>query len=259
LIVNIDFSRYGLEWRARIDLQSAAGQSLGRRSIESRGSDCSDMNESLALVLALMVDLTRQEVEKQAPLSEPEVTHEVHALETKSESTWSTAMTLGLLSTVGQLPNVGWGGRLASKLRYRAGLGIEFGASALAPSTWSDDQGARAKFNAYSVDVGLCANLLAGSRSLLDWCAGPQLSLTRAAASGFAVNRAQTLTTLSPFAALHSSYRLVASLGVHLALVALVPLARDRFFATQADGTQTTIHSVPWVAAQLEAGLSLGL
>ncbi|HEY5955334.1 MAG TPA: hypothetical protein VIV60_02225 [Polyangiaceae bacterium] len=259
LFVHIDFTRVGNQWSARIDMRSITGQSLGGRSIESQARDCSEMNDSLALVLALMIDLTRKEVESKTPARKPEDSTEVLVPSDAAElRTWSQVLTASLLSTVGQLPSIGWGGRVATQLRHRSGISAELGVAAVVPSTWNDDRGAHASFNWFAADIGVCAGLLGRGRSELAVCAGSQVSFERAEGSGYRVSHVQSVTSPLPFIKLESNYELVRSLGFHLAFAALAPLVRDRFYATRADGAETTIHSTSPIVAQLEAGLSLG-
>src|SRR6187402_3530066 len=56
LHVKIEIARDSVGWSASLSMHDGSGAFLGRRSIVTEASDCSALDDSLALVVALLVD-----------------------------------------------------------------------------------------------------------------------------------------------------------------------------------------------------------
>jgi len=108
LKVTTTFTRISSDWVADIDLYSAQGKPLGHRKITSTSRECSGLDDSLALVIALMVDLTKAEL---TSLGSPSgAVPSDRATEVRvpapqgSSNSWSSVLSLGAVASRGQMP-----------------------------------------------------------------------------------------------------------------------------------------------------------
>ncbi|HEX6274685.1 MAG TPA: hypothetical protein VFZ53_16700, partial [Polyangiaceae bacterium] len=77
LVVEVRVERIPNGWSAELVLRDAESRELGRRALDTAASDCSSLDASLALVVALLVDsppMPPPPAEPSAPPAEPATT-----------------------------------------------------------------------------------------------------------------------------------------------------------------------------------------
>lgn len=261
LDVKVAYAREPKHWVADIELKTAAGRPLGRRKLSSQASECSAMNESLALILALMVDLTRAEVTTRSAPAVPGIATEVHVAEPPAPaSAWLAQLSLTGQLRLGQLPDLAAGAGLATVLRHRSGWGPRLGVAAWLPSSEQDHSTrAGARFSAYVAEIGLCRELQHAGRLELSLCTGSELGLLRGQGIGY--QRSQTARTplIDPYALAESTWWPTAHLGLQLGLSVTFPLIRDQFYATRSDGSEIALFKPAAVVPSLRVGICLQL
>lgn len=268
LRVTLAYGQVGGEWYADVGLQTSSGQPLGDRRVSSSSRDCSAIEEALALVVALMVDLPQREVASRAAPAAPVISttssevrvparrHEARRYEA---TRWMGVVALSGVGSLGQLPKTGWGLQLAAALRSRSIWSAELGLLAFAPVTLTDGAATEARFSSYGAQVGMCVLGLRNVRSELRLCGGPRLGFEQASGSGYATNRAAQFTWFGPYVLAESTWWPGQLVGFHLGIGAAAPFTRGRFYATRPDGTRQILFETAAIVPFLSAGLSLAL
>lgn len=262
LKVNVRFGHAEGEWTAEIDLLTANGTHLGHRRIVSPTRECKGLDDSLALVVALMVDLTKADVSAHATPEAEIPTHgttEVRVPPPESTNAWSAVLSLGPLAAWGQLPKLSPGVGLTTELRARSIWALTLGVQAFPTVTVTDGATARASFTHYSAQVGACWFGVHRSASDLLLCGGAQLGIVRAVGAGYATNHSALSPLVSPFLEAESQWWPWSKVGFLVGLGASTPLVRDQFYATRADGSSAPLFKPSILVPYLHAGLCLAL
>jgi hypothetical protein len=244
-------------WSAKIEMRARDGRSLGVRSIVSDGSDCRRVEGPLAVVLALLVDFERREIELEIPAPPAEPTplpppaeskaispsEREHAAPAPPADVVRGATAFGAAAAWGMVPGLAFGlvarGELETVERWAVAL--ELG---VWPGHRHADAGRGGEFSAWTGSVLACPDLVSAGRFRGRACGG----ITAGSISGTGMGLVEvespnrlyfdagaragvTLRVFGPFA-------LAAELG------AAVPLARPRFFYERADGSEVTVYRV---------------
>ena len=273
LSVTIALAREGAGWSASLTMHDGSGAFLGRRSLVTEAAHCSALDESLALVVALLVDSPPAVALPQtAPAAPPASTGPEAA-----QGPASLPIRLPRDTPALRQP---WRLRLAAEGSAAFGLlpgvapGIELGFGAKAPrlpeirlfagmyaqreqQSAGLDSGAR--FDFAFVGLELCP--LEWQLGFAQWfiCAGQSLGRLQVAAFGFDENLTST----------HLSYALLARSGVQidfssrwaarLGIRAEVPLSRGVFSYGSSEGEQLGLFETKPVTAVLDLGLVVNL
>jgi hypothetical protein len=252
-------------WLAQIELRTK-GQLIGTRELVTSAEDCSALDESLTLAIALMVDVSADELPKpveappaqRAPVTPPprrtpiELPRHTHAPRTP----WRfNAVALGTVA-VGLLPGVSPG--------VRAGFGVKppaFWPTDVSASLWptqrdsTEEEGARLML----VTVGLHVCPIGGGpkSTVFGLCLGQEVGQQVASGFGFDRNdeRKRLVYDLSLRARL--SQRVVGGVRLIAGVQGLLPLSRDRFIAGEADGTRREVFRRPVASAAGELGVGV--
>ncbi len=265
--VVLDASRPG-NWTASIDLTDRSGSSLGHRELTMQSDNCSALDDSLALMVSLMVDVTRESVQPKPELASPaQVSPPPSPLPAATplhldapspvvSSPWRYGLyVLGNLRD-GQLPGLGRGVTLQGELSSKHGFAALLSAAVWAPSQRSED-GLGAKFSLATVEANACGTLSSKPNSDLFLCLGYQSGLVRSSAFGFDVNQNKTLFIQDLTLRLRATFWVTASFGLHGALGVALPLIQDEFFGTRADGSRVRLLSRPGMVPLAELGLAI--
>lgn len=288
LDVQIAFTRDSGGWSALLKMRDGNGAFLGRRSLTTEAADCSALDDSLALVVALLVDSppppsAEEDEVPAAPAPTPSAAPAVAAPPTANSETKtprSEKPSPIVLPPDTPAPREPWRFQLAAEGVGALGvlpgfaLGAELGLGAKAPRLpelrlfggWyapreqrraSGDAGAR--FNAFYVGLEVCPfEQLLG---ITEWtlCAGQAIGRVRMTAFGFDENSTND----------HLTYALLARGAVHLALGshwavrlgarAELPLSRGVYEYGTPDGAQESLFQPSPVAAVLDLGLIVRL
>jgi hypothetical protein len=288
LYVKIAIVRDRGTWSALLTMHDGSGASLGQRSLVTEAHDCSALDDSLALVVALLVDAPPvPESASQAPQPSTQTTPSAetarNAQPAPSPEVISVAPPEGLpirLPRDTPAPRQPWRLQLAAEGSGAIGVlpgfapGIELGFGAKAPTLpelrvfagWYVEreqrrpaQDAGARFDLGYVGLEICP--VEGQFGVTVWflCAGQSLGRLRVSAFGFDENSTSN----------HLSYALLVRGGVQLAFAshwaarlgirAEAPLNRGVFGYGTPDGGQQGLFRPSPIAAVLDLGVVVQL
>lgn len=294
LFVKVEFTRNDGGWSAQLGMHDGAGAFLGRRSLVTQATDCSALDDSLALVVALLVDSPPPPVvdEREAtspanasagntapaqtakePAAAPATPNEIKPAESVTSSPielprdtpaprepWRFQLAFAGIGAIGSLPGLA--------------PGVELGFGAKAPrlpelrlfAGWypprerrSAEASAGARFDALYLGLEVCP--FEHERGIGAWqlCAGQLLGRTHVAAFGFDENSTSN----------HFNYAVSARGAVQLAFAAHwaarlgarveLPLIRGVYSYGTPEGGQQSLYQPSPVAAVLDLGLVVRL
>lgn len=248
----------------QIELFDEAGGSLGRRELSTRAAHCSSLDDSLALVLALAADMSRQPAPGPAPppvpagpaphatpsppaaplslgtpLAIPETTH-APRLGVRLRPSLGAALVVGLVPSIA--PGLELGLELRAGHFWPALLrGAGFAEQRQASSVPSKS----ATFAAQTLMLGVCPWTGALGRFEASMCAMQCLGRIRAQGEGFDQEQRDDGWALHVGAGLGVT-RSFGPLFVGASATLLVPVVRRRYFFT--DDVDITLFEQSWLA-----------
>jgi hypothetical protein len=255
LVIDGTLSRGSPGWHAKLVLRRADGTALGRRDLTTLAEDCSSLDESLALVVALMVDIPRSDIEpaEPAPVAKPRgvvVPAETYA----PRRPWHFDVAVLPVVAVGIAPKPVPGGRVLLSLTPPSFARFELEASGyLSARADAEREGAGSDFQAATVGVFVCPLALGG----LSLCGGQVLA--RLAAAGFGFDQSFQQSRLAAAVGVRGRLELplVGPLSLRAGLGADGFVWRDRFFYTRADGSKSQLFRVAPLVGSAEVGFGL--
>jgi hypothetical protein len=222
-------------WVAELRLRDAANRSIGVRRVHSPESDCAALDERVALVVALMVDVRP-----------PHVT--VHLPPRRAPSLARPTLELGSVAAVPWLGGLRFGARGA--LRVWVGDVVPVGLS----MTWwppATRHAAGSTYHAEAWHSGLisCPELVGGAVGRLGLCLSAELGEVRVRGEGLSPNREVVallaLGSLTAFV----GYRPLPSLELRLSGGAVAPITRPRIIVELENGGTEVLHEASVVHA----------
>jgi len=275
LYVKITIERAGSAWSAWLTMHDGSGAFLGQRALTTEALDCSALDDSLALVVALLVDSPPAPETPPVPEAAAEPSSSSQA--TPAPNPEAAAIHLPPDTPAPRQP---WRLQLAVAGSGAIGLvpglapGIELGLGAKAPTLPElrlfagayagreqrrSEQDAGARFDLAYFGLEVCP--LEPHFGSAAWfvCAGQSLGRVRVSAFGFDENSTSN----------HLSYALLLRSGIQLAFAshwaarlgirAEVPLTRGVFGYGRPDGTQQGLYQASAVAGVLDLGIVVQL
>ena len=248
------------QWSAAIDLEAPNGKKLGHRELTIRAPQCSAMDESLALVVSLMVDVTRESLRPQ-----PAVVQPLPRIENKFPQAeqapspangWHNALFLLGSTRLGQLPGLGRGISVAGELGPPRGWFALVSATIWAPAQMSNDNSG-AKFWLGTAEASLCGTTRSHWHNELSLCVGQQIGLLDSRAFGFDVDHKESAIIYDLTLRLRTTWWATSAFGLHLGLGAALPLVQEEFFGTRADGSTVRLMSRPVLVPLADFGVGL--
>ena len=264
LAVEVDLTRSEGRWRAQVVLRDTQGQRYGARELRTAAADCSALDEALVLAIALMIDISRDELPEvssaparptraaPSPATPIELPPQTHA----PREPWAFhAGVLGGLA-VGLLPELAAGGTVSVGVDPPSFWLTELDAT-LWPARETEAAGEGAEFAMVSVGLYLCPLDLGPQETRVALCAGQELGQLRASGFGFDRNDERTRLIYDLALRVRLSQRLVGPLRLLAGAGVRFPVSRDRFVAQEGDGTRREVFERPLAAATLQLGIGL--
>lgn len=260
-------------YRVTLTLRSKEGIWLGARELEGPSGECAALDESLALVVAIAVDIPKEELlareraaaqptptAKPAPppaprrLRVPEPRYVPRRARASQRVEWTPAAAFAI--SAGILPGLTPGARLSFGVRppnfWRSEIGGSWWKSQDASE---DDRGSH--FKMLALDFSVCP-WEGGSRSVrVLACAMQMLGQIRAHGFGFDENREPKRFFYAFGARLQAGFRLSDWARLRLAGSGLVPASRDRFIYVDSLGRSVSVYRAAPVGGVAELGLEL--
>jgi len=261
---------------AQLRLVSDDGESLGERTLITNAAHCSALDDSLALVVALLVDAPLGE--REAELAESErsastpraakdeekasrtpTTVELPASTFAPREPWQWRATAGASLALGLLPGAAIGLELGVRARPSRGPELSVFAQGYARREASSGDGAGAHFDALFVGLEICPlqTEVAGMRFAA--CVGQNLGRLHVAAFGYDQNSSATRLLYNVLARGRVSIPLVERVSAHLSARGEVPLARPLFYYGARENIDHDVFQPNAILAILELGLSVAL
>ena len=254
-------------WTASIDLDDRNDRPLGHRELTIRGEHCSALDESLALMVVLMVDVTRESVQAEAAEPKPPASSLKQPdnppstppeLDSRSLEISPLRYRMHLLGSLrnGQQPGIGRGitlkGELSSSEGWSALLSV-----AIWPSRERSEDGLGARFWLATAEANACGSLASSRSHDISLCAGYQAGLLNSRAFGFEVNDHKETLIQDLTLRFCATWWATASYGLHGTLGVALPLMQDEFFGTRDDGSRLRLLSRAAIIPLADLGISV--
>lgn len=244
-----------VRWRVQLTLYDVGGKALGRRDLESDRENCADLDDSVALIVALLVDLHKEEAREQQrrlaprrPAKKPTIFHIPKRSRRPglrpAPEIWST---VGVSTSYGYLPQAALGVRLAIGLDPVVFWPVELDAILAFPSERHTSTGG-ARFRARSVGLSICPLTHRESWVVARACAGGRLGQLIATGFGFDETLEPRVLVPSGTARVTAMFPFGETFGVSAGAGALIPFKRPRFVADEAG---TVLLHQPWPVSPL--------
>jgi hypothetical protein len=253
------------EWRATIAVADEAGRVLGTRELRSEALSCRDLDEQLALVIAVMID---PDAAMHAPPSPfvapmpPVVPAPIPAriaspnFIVASPAPLRVGLHVGLALSLGLLPNVGAGVALRGRVAPAGWPALELGAA-----IWSANQAQSsatgATFKLVEGFAAACPRLTSVVGFQLDACLGVRAGVIQSGGFGFDLVEVHERPTFGPTLEGRLRRVIVGPLVVTIGPGLLAPIVRDRFFFTGPGGAKLEVFRMAPLAFTLEATLGV--
>jgi hypothetical protein len=288
LVVEGKVGRSADRWSASIEMRRADGTSLGSRELVTKASDCSALDDSVALALGIMLDMTKQRIVEERALkneaaaagsngqpspvtngaaAEPPPAKNEHVVDGPTiaippetaapRAPWHVEPSVGVQGALGVLPKFALGGRAGVGLIPPGLFRFELSASFF----WQQD--AReglpgARFSAWSAELSAFPFVVTNDDALrFDVGAGVRILELRAEGVGLDQTGIanETVVALGPRAAL--AWRFAGHFEAILGGAAEVALSRYRFVYQDSLGGPVPVHETSLFSGELYAGLAL--
>lgn len=246
-------------WAAHLELEREDGTKLGRRDIVSKAPDCSALDDSLALALGLMLDLTERppsteeaSAAKAEPVSGPPITIPKETIAPREP--WRFEPWIGAEAAVGLLPGIAFGGRLAIATEPAHFWRIEAGGT-LWQSRQAELDSVGAHLSMWTIDVAICP-IATTTHSLGVWaCIAQRAGVVKAEGFGFDRNASPDDTLLAAEARTGATWTFASPWMLHASLGLVVPLVRLGFVYRNDPGELPTIYRMSPVAGVAAVGI----
>lgn len=239
------------------------GAEIGTREITSDRSECHRLDESLAVVLALFVDVSRDDIALALPNepSQAAVDAPSASPRTEGDSGWEGGARIEASVGAGTLPDAAWGLRLLAWLRPRGPLSIEVDAGHTLDSSRSLGASTPARVTASVRWLGAAGCLDA---SLIEWlelggCVRAELGTIAARGSGFDRPSAGEIPWIAGVVGTRLRARVAGPLEVTIGVELVIPFVRDHFVAEVEAGTRVIAHAPDPVGIRAGIGIGFGV
>ena len=250
-------------WQALVHLSTASGHSLGVREISTDAANCAALRDPIALVVALLVDVSVDELPPEPePVAGKPARPKKRSLRipapTPKDPSLRVLWAVSASASAGLLPNLAVGAQagvwIAPSDSIAVGLGLQFW-----PSQRDELAGrpAGVDIRADALAAELCGPRLDLNSLWLRPCLVQRFSRLSASAFGFDSNRESGRLALSTGLGGHMFVPLLGSFGAFSSVSADVHWLRDRFVYARSDGTRGELHRPAPIAGFLQVGLGL--
>ncbi len=256
-------------WRATIAVAGEGGRVLGTRELLSEAASCRDLDEQLALVIAVMIDPDAALHALQPPVltPTPPVILPPIAPPTPAPFTvlpvapplpdpWRAGLHVGAVLSIGLLPNLGAGLALRGRVTPPHGPAIELGATIWAANQ-AESGGVGARFTLVEGTASLCPLATSASGFELGACLGVRAGAMRIGGFGFDLVEDHERPTLGASLEGRVRRRIVGPLVLAVGPGLLLPIVRDRFFYTAPTGQKLEVFRMAPLIGTLGATLGV--
>jgi hypothetical protein len=243
LEVRLNVSHRGRTTRADLVVESSQGTRVGERVLEARADDCATLRDSLALVLALLVDLEIDEPSSSAPadatpeLRERRTPVRIPPAPVRTERAplrFESGVAVG--TTIGPLPTPAFGALLTGGLEGRGLPRVRLRLGGWLPEEQHVEDAAGARFTRLTAGLALCPSFAERGRLQGFACASQTVTSTHGRGFGYDANRDRSQVGVELGAELRGALRVTRALRLELGTGLAAPLERDRYVYRDRDG-----------------------
>jgi hypothetical protein len=264
--------RVGSRLRAVLVLRDGSGVQLGSREIESEAVDCSELRETVALAVALMIDpdavlhplppLARP-APSALPPTPPPPTIVVQRVEEAPVAPsppvpWQVEPAASVAIGYGFLPSVSVGALVSTTILPPRTWPVEVYGGVWAAQRVAAQASASAELTSTFVGLGICPLSARRTELLFVVCAAGQVGVVGSAPTGFLTAHGGSLPTVHLVADAHLSLSLVRSVVARAGGSLAAALRRSEFVFDNAAGAQT-LFDASVLAATADLGLAVTL
>jgi len=278
--VSLSFERRpNRAFAAEVVLLDRRGTVIGRRELKTRAAHCSALDDSLALVVALLVDSpeAREQAEAASVAAPPSAPSGSAAPPAVSSAPRATSVEIppdvaaprepyrfvvgaSAAALAGPLPGIAFGPELLFavrpprfvELRLRPALFPEREVTGPTP-----DQGGRLSLVSVALDV--CPLEHTAGRLRLSGCLGQSVGWVRGEGFGYRQNASTGTLIYSLGIGASALIALAGPLGLTVGVGGALPLERDTYVSRAENGATTEVFRAAAVTGMLAAGLALEL
>lgn len=252
-------------WEALVTLTRVGGRQIGAREISTESPTCAGLHDPVALVVALLVDVSRDELPAQTPEAHPEPQPAPpKALRIpaprSSRPGLSVLWSLSASSALGLLPDAGFGGQIGIWLEPS-----EYFALGITATYWFEqrsqleDRPAGVEMRADGLSAELCGPRLALDALWLRPCVVQRFSRLSASAFGFDVSGQQTRSAAGTGLGGQLFLPVSGPVGLFGSASAEAQWIRDRFVYVRSDGTRGELHRSAPIVGFFQVGVGFSL
>jgi hypothetical protein len=253
-------------FHASLVMRERGGAVIGSRELDADSERCETLADTLALVLALMVDVAEEHVRLHEPETvaapappSPPPQPPPPAPEAEPRRSFRLDASIGAALLVELLPGVSIGPRLTASAeppRFWP-IQIEARIAALGETTLEGSGGAGAEFLAWMIGLDLCPRVARAGPITVRVCAGARGGQIRASGFGLRRNESATRALAVALARVEGWLRVAEPVALLLGVGAAVPFQRDRFTVRLPDGSSTLLHRPAPVSFTADLGLGV--
>lgn len=266
-------------WRATITIRDAKGALLGTRELSSDKPSCDSLRDSLALVIAVMIDPAASSRPKPAPsqtaaptatgLQAPPVVvvqrEEVLVpAEKPSPPAWRFDSSIGVAAGAGLVPSP-YAGLYAGFIltppyftfKPPLAVGLEGYGMLLLDADADAAPGAKATLGTALFGSSLCPIQFFERWGSFSMCGGGQLGAMRVRGRGFDADKEKPFLLVNLAGGLRASVIVMRPVVVRATVDGILPLLRDRFSYLAADGATQQVFQASPVAMAATLGLGV--
>ena len=247
-------------WFVHLELERTDGTKLGSRDIVTHARDCSSLDDSVALALGIMLDLTEQRAsqgEAQIPAAKPAAASPPITIPKETIAPrvpWRVEPTIGGEAAIGILPGVALGGRLQVAIEPPRLWRIEAGAT-LFQHRSTNSGAAGARFSMWTADIAICP-VAVDRETFAAWgCVAQRAGRIHSEGVGFDRNASADDTFLAAELRAGATWSFAPPFSVHAAFGLEAPLVRLRFVYREGPGSAPAVYEMAPVAGVLGLGI----
>jgi hypothetical protein len=271
LDVKVRFARGDTTWKAELALFDAQGRELGRRALDTEAKDCSALDASLALVVALLVDSPPEPppppppempipAEKQVPPPSRTTSIQVPKETYAPREPWRFVPTLSISGAYDRLPGFAFGPRAGVTFLPPHFPEFRLSVGALLPSEKTHESGEYgARFWLVDALFELCPLGHSSPSVRISGCLGQSVGRLSVSGFGFDENDEEPGVDLVVTAGASAWFLVARPFGVFIGLGAGFPLSRNSYSARTAEGERIEVWQRGYVVGTGEAGVGLEL
>lgn len=258
-------------WTANLTLRARSGSWLGARELQSESARCSGLDAPLSLVLALMIDIPKDELPPPAETpaetpppaarvlrvpAAPIVPKPAAPARDQRKPPFRVVLGVGGVLGAGLLPDLALGLRVSVLLRPPEFWPLELG-GVMYRDAQAQVSGGGSDFAAAGADIAVCPLGGEHGRVRVMACAAQALGRMHVSGYGFDQNQEHSRFYASFGARARLSLALTTSLAGRLAASAEVPVTRDEFYFVNARGERERVFRSAPVVGTGELGMEL--